>query len=188
MNGAAARVTGKDNTDLMAKTTRKTEESTAKPTRVAVRRKTDAGVPAETSSAKTGSAKSASAKSGSAKAAKPASTRRGTATAARPAAIRARKAVPAVANDRASAVVAAEPETIVAQAAVAAEFEAVTVQAAAAEAVPAPRAWTEPTHDEVAERAYHIYLRRQGRPGNPEHDWLQAIEELRAERLAPASR
>ena len=39
-----------------------------------------------------------------------------------------------------------------------------------------------PTHDEIAERAYHIYLRRHGRPGNPEHDWLQAIEELRAER------
>jgi hypothetical protein len=39
-----------------------------------------------------------------------------------------------------------------------------------------------PTHREIAERAYHIYLRRDGRPGNPEHDWLQAIEELRAKR------
>jgi hypothetical protein len=43
-----------------------------------------------------------------------------------------------------------------------------------------------PTHHEIAERAYHIHLRRHGRPGNPDHDWLQAIEELRAERRAPA--
>ena len=44
---------------------------------------------------------------------------------------------------------------------------------------------TVPTDREIAERAYHIYLRRHGRPGSPDHDWLQAIEELRAERTAP---
>ncbi|MCX6550695.1 MAG: DUF2934 domain-containing protein [Acidobacteria bacterium] len=41
---------------------------------------------------------------------------------------------------------------------------------------------SEPTYEEIAVRAYHIYLRRNGRPGNPEHDWLQAISEIRAER------
>jgi hypothetical protein len=45
-----------------------------------------------------------------------------------------------------------------------------------------------PTHHEIAERAYHIYLRRDGRPGNPDHDWRQAIEELCAERRLPAKR
>jgi hypothetical protein len=49
---------------------------------------------------------------------------------------------------------------------------------------PAPGA---PTHGEIAERAYQIYLRRNGRPGNPDHDWLQAVEELRAERAALAT-
>jgi hypothetical protein len=48
-------------------------------------------------------------------------------------------------------------------------------------AAPAP-VFSEPTHAEIAERAYHIHLRRQGWPGNPDHDWLQALEELRAER------
>ena len=45
-----------------------------------------------------------------------------------------------------------------------------------------------PTHHEIAERAYHIYLRRDGRPGNPDHDWLQAVEELHAERRRSANR
>lgn len=40
----------------------------------------------------------------------------------------------------------------------------------------------EPTHDEIATRAYFIHLRRHGAVGNPEHDWLLAIEELRRER------
>jgi hypothetical protein len=44
----------------------------------------------------------------------------------------------------------------------------------------APR--PEPTHEEIAVRAYHLYLSRRGWPGSPEHDWLQAIKELRRER------
>ncbi len=37
----------------------------------------------------------------------------------------------------------------------------------------------EPTHEEIALRAYHLFLRRRGWPGSPEHDWLQAVNELR---------
>jgi hypothetical protein len=40
----------------------------------------------------------------------------------------------------------------------------------------------EPTHEEISLRAYHLYLRRRGWPGSPEHDWLQAVNELRRER------
>ncbi len=40
----------------------------------------------------------------------------------------------------------------------------------------------EPTYDEVATRAYYVYLRRSGAPGNPDHDWLVALDELRRER------
>jgi hypothetical protein len=48
---------------------------------------------------------------------------------------------------------------------------------------PAPAAPVpEPTHEEIALRAYHLYLRRRGWPGSPEHDWLQAVIELRRER------
>jgi hypothetical protein len=46
----------------------------------------------------------------------------------------------------------------------------------------------EPTHDEIAVRAYHIYLRRNGWPGDSDRDWLQAIEELRAERRSLPTR
>jgi hypothetical protein len=48
--------------------------------------------------------------------------------------------------------------------------------------------FSEPTHDEIAVRAYHIYLSRNGRPGSPDRDWLRAIEELRAERRSFATR
>jgi len=40
----------------------------------------------------------------------------------------------------------------------------------------APR--TEPTQDEIALRAYHIYLEREGAGGDPLEDWLQAEREL----------
>lgn len=40
----------------------------------------------------------------------------------------------------------------------------------------------EPTYDEVATRAYYVYLRRNGAPGSPDHDWLVALDELRRER------
>lgn len=40
-----------------------------------------------------------------------------------------------------------------------------------------------PTSEQIRQRAYEIYLSRNGRPGNPEWDWQQAELELRA-RLA----
>ena len=36
----------------------------------------------------------------------------------------------------------------------------------------------EPSEDEIAVRAYHIYLERGGVEGNPDDDWLQAKREL----------
>jgi DUF2934 family protein len=44
-----------------------------------------------------------------------------------------------------------------------------------------PAAKSAPTHDEIALRAYHIYLQRHGAPGNPFDDWRQAEQELVAE-------
>jgi hypothetical protein len=40
----------------------------------------------------------------------------------------------------------------------------------------------EPTHDEIATRAYFIHLRRYGAEGDPDCDWMLALEELRRER------
>jgi hypothetical protein len=37
-----------------------------------------------------------------------------------------------------------------------------------------------PTHDEIAEAAYHRYLSRQGGGGSDFDDWLQAERELRS--------
>lgn len=39
----------------------------------------------------------------------------------------------------------------------------------------------EPTHREVRDRAYYIYLARGGTNGDPVADWLQAERELRKE-------
>ena len=36
-----------------------------------------------------------------------------------------------------------------------------------------------PTTEEIALRAYHIYLERDGAPGNPLEDWTRAERELR---------
>jgi hypothetical protein len=36
-----------------------------------------------------------------------------------------------------------------------------------------------PTQEEIALRAYHIYLERGGAEGSPIEDWLQAERELR---------
>ncbi|MBZ4418199.1 DUF2934 domain-containing protein [Myxococcus sp. RHSTA-1-4] len=41
---------------------------------------------------------------------------------------------------------------------------------------PAPR--NTPTHEQIARRAYEIFLARGGTPGNPEQDWFQAEREL----------
>jgi hypothetical protein len=35
-----------------------------------------------------------------------------------------------------------------------------------------------PSHEEIALRAYHIYLERHGAPGNPLEDWARAEREL----------
>ena len=37
---------------------------------------------------------------------------------------------------------------------------------------------TTPTYDEIALRAYHIYLERGCTPGDPMQDWLRAEQEL----------
>lgn len=49
-----------------------------------------------------------------------------------------------------------------------------------APSTPAPTpARNGPTHEQIARRAYEIFLARGGQPGNPEHDWHQAERELR---------
>lgn len=45
-----------------------------------------------------------------------------------------------------------------------------------------------PTHDEIALRAYHLYLSRNGAPGNPFDDWKQAEQELLAAKRKPRTR
>ncbi len=35
-----------------------------------------------------------------------------------------------------------------------------------------------PTQEQIALRAYHIYLERKGAPGDPHADWLRAEREL----------
>ena len=37
-----------------------------------------------------------------------------------------------------------------------------------------------PSHDEIAERAFQIYLGRNGAPGDPMQDWVRAEQELSA--------
>ena len=45
-----------------------------------------------------------------------------------------------------------------------------------------------PTHDQIALRAYHLYLQRHGAPGNPFDDWRLAEQQLVAESAKPKSR
>ena len=62
-------------------------------------------------------------------------------------------------------------------------------ESAAPKSRKSPAAKSAPTHDEIALRAYHIYLRRSGAPGNSFDDWKQAEQELLAEATAkPKSR
>ncbi len=42
----------------------------------------------------------------------------------------------------------------------------------------AKKAKAQPTQEEIALRAYHIYLERGSTPGNPFEDWLRAEQEL----------
>lgn len=37
-----------------------------------------------------------------------------------------------------------------------------------------------PTHEQIAKRAYEIYLERGSTPGDPMQDWLRAEQELAA--------
>jgi len=60
-----------------------------------------------------------------------------------------------------------------------------------ADATPKPRKASraaQPNHEEIALRAYHIYLSRNGAPGNPFDDWKQAEQELLAARPKPRTR
>jgi hypothetical protein len=41
------------------------------------------------------------------------------------------------------------------------------------------KATYQPTNEEIALRAYHIYLERGSTPGDPLQDWLQAERELK---------
>jgi len=43
-----------------------------------------------------------------------------------------------------------------------------------------------PSQEQIARRAYEIFLARGGRLGNPEQDWFQAERELRLGRHSPA--
>jgi DUF2934 family protein len=47
---------------------------------------------------------------------------------------------------------------------------------------PAEAATGPPTHDEIAQRAFEIYLARGGGPGKEDEDWQQAERELREAR------
>ena len=49
----------------------------------------------------------------------------------------------------------------------------------------APAAAPAPTHEQIALRAYHLYLSRNGAPGNPFEDWKRAEQELVAEAAKP---
>jgi hypothetical protein len=44
----------------------------------------------------------------------------------------------------------------------------------------APAPVYEPSYDEIAEAAYHRYLRRNGAPGDQVNDWFEAERELRS--------
>lgn len=45
-----------------------------------------------------------------------------------------------------------------------------------------------PTHDQIAQRAYEIYLRRAGAPGTAEGDWELARKELESELISNTER
>ncbi|HTV49319.1 MAG TPA: DUF2934 domain-containing protein [Phycisphaerae bacterium] len=45
---------------------------------------------------------------------------------------------------------------------------------------PTGRATPNPTHQQIAERAYQIYLKRGFGPGNAHTDWLEAERQLKA--------
>jgi hypothetical protein len=52
----------------------------------------------------------------------------------------------------------------------------------------APKPATTPSHEEIALRAYHIYLQRNGSPGSAFEDWKRAEQELVREAAKPKGR
>ena len=59
-----------------------------------------------------------------------------------------------------------------------------TKEAPAPKARKAAPAKSKPTQDQIATRAYEIYLERGSTPGDPMQDWLRAEREL----IAPAKK
>ena len=55
-----------------------------------------------------------------------------------------------------------------------------STQAPAAKAKKAATPKSKPTHEQIAQRAYEIYLERGATPGDPMQDWLRAEADLSA--------
>ncbi|MDO8629932.1 MAG: glycosyltransferase [Phycisphaerales bacterium] len=64
------------------------------------------------------------------------------------------------------------------------ESSRTTIQAASRKSATLPSSSVEPTAEQIRRRAYEIFLSRNGTPGDPASDWVQAERELR-ERLCP---
>lgn len=47
---------------------------------------------------------------------------------------------------------------------------------------------SKPTHEQIAQRAYEIYLERGATPGDPMQDWLRAEKELSTSAKKPHSK
>jgi len=47
---------------------------------------------------------------------------------------------------------------------------------------------TRPSHEDIASRAYQIFLERGGAPGNPLDDWTRAERELLQKKTKPHSK
>jgi len=62
-----------------------------------------------------------------------------------------------------------------------------TIQAAGRESATMPSPQVEPTAEQIRRRAFEIFLSRNGTPGDPASDWVQAERELR-EQLRPFNR
>ena len=44
----------------------------------------------------------------------------------------------------------------------------------------------EPAYEEIARRAYELFMERGGKPGQEQEDWLQAEKDLGEERVRPS--
>ena len=60
-----------------------------------------------------------------------------------------------------------------------------TTSSATAKKTVKVKATAKPTYDDIALRAYHIYLERGCTPGDPMQDWLQAERELTGQPSKP---